>query len=47
MVGLLIEKSLDMFASPLGTWIPFTLIFVATILAGRLADRGRRDADSP
>jgi hypothetical protein len=27
VVALLINKSLDMFASLLGTWIPFALIF--------------------
>jgi hypothetical protein len=31
-VALLINKSLEMFMSPLGTWIPFMLIFVATYL---------------
>jgi hypothetical protein len=34
LVGLVILRSLDMFASPLGTWIPFTLIFASTWLAG-------------
>jgi len=29
------EKSYAMFASPLGTWVPFALIFVATYLTGR------------
>jgi len=33
-VALLINKSLDMFLSPLGTWIPFILIFSATYLTG-------------
>jgi hypothetical protein len=35
IVALLIEKSFAMFASLLGTWIPFALIFVATYLTGR------------
>ncbi len=30
------EKSFAMFASILGTWIPFGLIFLATYLVGRL-----------
>jgi hypothetical protein len=36
LVGLVINKSLDMFASPLGTWIPFGLIFLSTYLTGRV-----------
>jgi hypothetical protein len=34
VVALLIEKSLEMFASPIGTWIPFALIFISTYLTG-------------
>ena len=34
VVALVIEKSFQMFASILGTWIPFALIFVATYLSG-------------
>jgi hypothetical protein len=34
VVGLLINKSLDMCASLLGTWIPFALIFTSTYLTG-------------
>ena len=34
VVALLILKSLDMFASLLGTWIPFALIFASTYLTG-------------
>jgi len=41
VVALMIEKSLEMFASPIGTWIPFTLIFVSTYLTGVYA--GKRD----
>ena len=36
LVALLINKSLDMFRSPLGTWIPFALIFISTYLTGIL-----------
>lgn len=41
IVALIIEKSLDMFTSPVGTWIPFALIFIATYLTGRRV-RSRR-----
>ena len=34
VVAILINKSLDMFASLLGTWIPFALIFTSTYLTG-------------
>ena len=34
VVALLINKSLDMFTSLIGTWIPFALIFTATYLTG-------------
>jgi hydrogenase-4 membrane subunit HyfE len=34
IVSLLIVRSLEMFRSILGTWIPFVLIFVATYLTG-------------
>ena len=35
LVAPVFEKSYTMFASPLGTWVPFALIFVATYLTGR------------
>jgi hypothetical protein len=41
VVALLIEKSFEMFASPIGTWIPISLIFLATYLTGLY--RTRRD----
>jgi hypothetical protein len=34
LVALLINGSLDMFTSLLGTWIPFALIFASTYLTG-------------
>ncbi len=34
VVALLINRSLEMFVSLLGTWIPFGLIFVSTYLTG-------------
>lgn len=39
VVALLILRSLDMFRSPLGTWIPFGLIFAATAITGLLISR--------
>lgn len=35
VVALLINRSLDMFTSVLGTWLPFALIFTSTYLTGR------------
>jgi len=35
LVALVIQRSLAMFASLLGTWIPFALIFGSTYLTGR------------
>lgn len=34
VVALLVNRSLEMFASLLGTWIPFALIFTSTYLTG-------------
>lgn len=34
VIALFVEKSLAMFTSILGTWIPFSLIFSATYLTG-------------
>ena len=39
VVGLLINKSLEMFTSLLGTWIPFALIFISTYLTGLFLTR--------
>jgi len=35
VVALLIENSFEMFTDPMGTWIPFALIFLATYIVGR------------
>jgi hypothetical protein len=40
VVALLILKNTDMFKSVLGTWLPFTLIFVVTIFTGRVIRKG-------
>jgi len=39
VVALLINRSLEMFASLLGTWIPFALIFAATYMTGLITER--------
>jgi len=39
LIALIINKSLDMFRSFLGTWLPFILIFVSTWMTGRLVTR--------
>jgi hypothetical protein len=41
LVAVLILRSLAMFASPLGTWIPFLLIFLSTRLTGQVVTRHR------
>ena len=43
LVALVINKSMDMFLDPLGTWIPFVLIFLATYLTGSVVIRKKRD----
>ncbi len=42
IVALIINRSMDMFLSPLGTWIPFALIFLSTYLTGLLIERQSR-----
>ncbi len=44
LVALVINRSLEMFASLLGTWIPFLLIFSATYLTGLYVLRNNRVA---
>ena len=39
VVALIINQSLEMFTSLLGTWIPFALIFTSTYLTGLLTAR--------
>jgi hypothetical protein len=41
LVAMVIMKSFDMFTSPLGTWIPFTLIFLTTYLTGRQVTKSK------
>jgi hypothetical protein len=44
LVAPVFERSYAMFASPLGTWIPFALIFAATYLTGVAVVRKSLDA---
>lgn len=39
VVALLIEKSFEMFTSPIGTWIPISSIFLATYLTGLILSK--------
>ena len=41
LVALLINRSLSMFLSLLGTWIPFALIFASTLVVGMARHRRR------
>jgi hypothetical protein len=53
LVALVINRSLDMFGSPIGTWIPFTLIFASTYLTGTyvrthpMVSKPRSGTDTP
>lgn len=39
LVALVINKSLDMFKSLIGTWIPFILIFIITYIIGIMVNK--------
>jgi hypothetical protein len=41
LVALVINKSLDMFKSIIGTWIPFLLIFITVYLTGILINKNK------
>ena len=41
VVALIINQSLEMFTSLIGTWIPFALIFVSTYVMGRYVEQTR------
>jgi hypothetical protein len=45
LIALVINRSLEMFASPLGTWIPFALIFASTYVTGTLITRRSQQQD--
>ncbi len=44
VVALIINRSLDMFTSFMGTWLPFTLIFLSTWITGHLITRYRKQS---
>jgi hypothetical protein len=44
--ALLINRSLEMFESLIGTWIPFGLIFLSTYLTGLILERRNRKPSS-
>ncbi|WP_137700213.1 hypothetical protein [Marimonas lutisalis] len=39
VVAMFIEKSFEMFTSPIGTWVPLALIFIVTAAVGRIVRR--------
>lgn len=43
IVGLLINRSLEMFTDPLGTWVPFVLIFLSTYCTGSLVVKRKKN----
>lgn len=47
LVGLIIERSLEMFTSFLGTWLPFGLLSLSTYLTGRVVQRSAQPAHRP
>jgi hypothetical protein len=46
LVALVINRSLEMFASLLWTWIPFALIFTSTYLTGLITGRNRQQGSA-
>lgn len=46
LVALVINRSLEMFTSPLGTWIPFGLIFLSTYITGYFITRRNQRLDA-
>ncbi len=42
VIAAFVEKSYVMFTSILGTWIPFTLIFLSTYLVGLIVTRSKK-----
>jgi hypothetical protein len=39
VVALMINQSFEMFKNPLGTWLPFALLFLSTFTTGKLTTR--------
>lgn len=46
VVALMVNRSLEMFTSPLGTWIPFGLIFLSTYITGYFITRRNQRLDA-
>jgi hypothetical protein len=46
LIALVINRSLEMFTSLLGTWIPFALIFSSTYVTGMLLTRSPQQQDA-
>lgn len=42
IVAWLIQKNFAMFKDILGTWLPFTLIFIVTYVTGRMIQKSRK-----
>jgi hypothetical protein len=42
LVAVVMLRSLDMFRSVVGTWLPFLLIFAATAVTGWIVRAGRK-----
>lgn len=47
VVALFVHQSLEMFSSPLSTWIPYALIFASTYLTGVFVISRRRNRMTP
>jgi hypothetical protein len=47
VVALLINRSLEMFTSLIGTWVPFSLIFASTYATGRVVTARRAPQRAP
>ncbi|MBC8374899.1 MAG: hypothetical protein H8E26_02570 [FCB group bacterium] len=46
LVALVINRSFDMFLSPIGTWIPFLFIFLSTYRTGMLVGKRQGEPES-
>lgn len=46
VVALMINQSLEMFTSLIGTWIPFSLIFISTFFTGIIVSKRNHEIKS-
>ncbi len=46
LVALVINRNLDMFLSPVGTWIPFLFIFLSTYQTGMMISKRQSEQES-